>query len=107
MPFFLYQVAYSSSAANNLVHHPQHREEAVRRTAEALGGKLHQFFFAIGEYDCVALVELPSNTSAVAMNLSVEATGALRALHTTVLISADDAVRAMQLAQTDQYVEPK
>jgi hypothetical protein len=107
MPFFLYQVSYSSSAANNLVQHPQHREDAVRRAAETLGGKLHEFFFALGEYDSVALIELPSNTAAVAMNLSVEAAGACRAIHTTALITADDAIRAMHLAKTDQYVEPK
>ena len=51
MAFYLIQAAYSQTGAEHLVQHPQQREEALRKSCEALGGKLHQFFFSFGKYE--------------------------------------------------------
>jgi len=106
MPFYLMRASYTSSAASTMVQHPQHREEALRKSCAALGGKMHQFFFSFGEYDAVMLAELPDNKAAAALSLSAEASGALRSIHTTVLITVDEAMQAMKLAQTDKYAPP-
>jgi uncharacterized protein with GYD domain len=89
-----------------MVQHPQHREDAVRKSCEALGGKLHHFFYSFGDYDALTLVELPNNKAAAALALSVEASGAARQIHTTVLLTVDDAMEAMKIAQADKYVPP-
>jgi len=107
MPFFLIRASYSSAATNNMVQHPQHREEVLRKTCESLGGRMHQFFFSFGEYDAMLLAELPDNKAAAALSLSAEASGALRMIHTTVLLTVDEAIEAMKLAQTDKYTPPK
>ena len=107
MPFFLIRASYSSAATNNMVQHPQHREEVLRKTCESLGGRMHQFFFSFGEYDAMVLAELPDNKAAAALSLSAEASGALRMIHTTVLLTVDEAIEAMKLAQTDKYTPPK
>ncbi len=60
MPFYMIRASYSSSATDNLIHHPQHREDALRKACEALGGKLHAFFFSFGEYDMMLLVKCPT-----------------------------------------------
>jgi uncharacterized protein with GYD domain len=106
MPFYLVQAAYSSSAAAAIVYDRQHREEALRKSCEALGGKMHHFFFCFGDYDTMVLVELPDNTAAAALSMSAEASGALRTIHTTVLLTVDEAMEAMKKARTDQYQPP-
>ena len=107
MPFYLIQAAYSGTAAAHMVEHPQHREEALRKTCEALGGKMHQFFYSFGNYDAIVLAELPGNKAAAALALSAEASGSVRKVHTTVLLTVDEAMGAMKAAQTDKYVPPR
>jgi uncharacterized protein with GYD domain len=106
MPFYLIRAAYSGTAAAHMVQHPQHRESAVRKSCEALGGKMHQFFYSFGDYDAVVLVELPNNKAAAALALSVEGSGAVRQIHTTVLITTAEAMEAMKTAQSDKYAPP-
>lgn len=106
MPFYLVRVAYSGTAAAHMVQHPQHRENAVRKMCEALGGKLHHFFYCFGDYDAIALAELPNNKAAAAAALSVEGSGAVRQIHTTVLMTVSEAMDAMKLAQSDKYAPP-
>jgi uncharacterized protein with GYD domain len=107
MPFYLIRASYTSAATSNLVQHPQHREEVLRKTCEALGGRMHHFFFSFGEYDAMVLAELPDNKAAAALSLSAEASGALRTIHTTVLLTVDEALEAMKKAQSDNYAPPK
>jgi uncharacterized protein with GYD domain len=106
MAFYLVQAALTQTGAGNLVQHPQRREDVLRKTCDALGGKLHHFFFCFGKYDVVLLAELPNNKAAAALSLSVEAAGAARMIHTTVLLTTADAVEAMKAAQTDKYTPP-
>ena len=106
MAFYLIRAAYSGTAAAHMVQHPQHRENAVRKTCEALGGKLHSFFYCFGDYDAITIVELPNNEAAAAVALSVEASGAVRQIQTTVLITVPEAMDAMKLAQSDKYTPP-
>ena len=106
MPFYLLRAAYSGTAAAHMVQHPQHREDALKKTCEALGGKMLQYFYSFGDYDAVVIAELPSNKEAAALALSAEASGAVRQVHTTVLLTTDEAMAAMKIAQTDQYKPP-
>ena len=62
------------------------------------GGKFHQFFFSFGEYDGVVIAEYPGNESALANTLAIVAAGAVPTTRTTVLISMDEAMRAMEQA---------
>ena len=106
MPYYLAQASYSADAASHLVHHPQHREKALKESCEVLGGKLKEFFFCFGEYDAIALVELPDNRAAAALSLSADASGAVKKIATTVLLTVDEAMDAMKKAQTDKYKPP-
>jgi len=53
------------------------------------------------------LTELPDNKAAAALSLSAEASGAVRMVHTTVLLTVDEAMEAMKEAQTDKYTPPR
>jgi uncharacterized protein with GYD domain len=108
MPFYLTRAKLSQEAIKALLANPQDRTAAVAKLDEALGGKLHHYFFAFGEYDVVLLGELPDNTSAAAALLTTAGSGAIVAQETTVLLTMDEAVSAMRKAGTvsGSYVPP-
>lgn len=78
----------------------------IKKTCASLGGKLHSFFFAFGDYDVVLIAELPDNAAAAALALATSAKGAISRFHTTVLLTAADGVDAMKKAQKVDYTPP-
>jgi uncharacterized protein with GYD domain len=104
MAFYLVQVVYKDTATKSLIMRPQTREDVISKTCESLGGKLHSFFFAFGEYDVVAIAELPDNAAAVALGTASK--GAVSKIHTTVLLTAAEGLEAMKKAQQIDYASP-
>lgn len=98
MSFYLFQGSYSSEGLKALVANPQDREAAARKMIEALGGKLHHFFFAWGSDDVVAILEMDDDKAMLAGSLLVGASGAMSGGRTTRLITMRDAMDAMKLA---------
>ena len=103
MPHYLIQVGYNSGGVAALVREPQDRIEKVRPAVEALGGSIESAYYAFGEYDLFLVVEMPDNVQAAAMALAVGAGGACSAYRTTVLLTADEATRAMAAASGSIY----
>ena len=98
MPYYLYQVSYKDEQFKAMIQTPQDRSLQASKLIEAHGGKLHQFFFAFGDYDVVAISEFPDNETATAAALAVASTGAFSKFKTTVLIGPEEAQRAMSKA---------
>lgn len=98
MSFYLFQGSYSTDSIKAMIGHPQDRAEAARKMIEALGGKLHHFFFTWGSDDVVALIEMDDDKAMIAGSMLVGASGAMSSGHTTKLISTEDAMAAMKLA---------
>jgi uncharacterized protein with GYD domain len=92
------QWTYKDRQIQALVDNPHDRYEIIRKLFEAFGGKLHQFYFAFGDYDGVLIAEFPDNTAATACLLTVAKAGAVDQLKTTVLISPKEALKAMKQA---------
>jgi uncharacterized protein with GYD domain len=87
MPKYLCTFDYSATGSKGLLKDGgSKREKAVADAAKAAGGKLEAFYFAFGSADVVLIVDLPDNTAAAALSLSVGATGA-GSLRTTVLLT--------------------
>jgi uncharacterized protein with GYD domain len=103
MPHYLGQVSYSQEGWQAIVADPQNRIEAVRPAIEKLGGKIETAWFAFGEYDIVLIVEMPDNVSAAAMAIAFAAGGACKSVQTTPLMSAGEAVQALQKARDCGY----
>lgn len=98
MSYYLFQMTYSESAIKALVSTPTDREAAARKLIEALGGKLHHFFFAFGKYDIVCLIENPDEKAIMAGTAIIGASGTASSMMTTKLMSSKDAMAAMSLA---------
>jgi uncharacterized protein with GYD domain len=106
MAHYLVQAAYTPDAWSTLVSNPQDRSEPVRAMVEGAGGALESFYLAFGDFDVVAIVELPDDATAAAVSIATSAAGAIRAIKTTPLITTGDAVRALTKAKTIAYEPP-
>jgi uncharacterized protein with GYD domain len=103
MPNYLHQVAYTTESWQALISQPQDRLEAVRSAIEKLGGKLLHGWFAFGDYDIVAITEMPDNVSAAALAIAFAGGGACKSVHTTPLLNQQEAMSAMKKAGESGY----
>ena len=106
MPNFLLQVGYTPEAWASLIANPHDRIDAVRPVVEKLGGKITQGWFAFGEYDLIAIIDMPGNVEAAAFSLAAAAGGSVRTIKTTPLLSTAEGVEAMKKASKSGYKAP-
>ena len=106
MPRYLVQASYSSEGIAALVSNPSDRAEAIRPLIESVGGKLDTFGFAFGDYDVVIVCELPDNVTTAALSMAISASGVVKTLKTTPLLSVDEAMEAMKRAGEVGYQPP-
>ena len=106
MAMYLTQFSYTPETWARLTKKPEDRREAARTYIESVGGKLHGFWFAFGAYDAYTLWEAPDNVSMAAVALAIGAGGALDSIHTTVLLTVEDTLAALEKAQSVKYKPP-
>jgi len=106
MPHYMVQAAYTPESWAAQVKNPQDRAEALRPIIERLGGKLLSMYLAFGEYDVVGLAEMPDNVSSAAFSMAASASGGVRAMKTTPLMTLQEAVEAMRKAGQAGYRPP-
>jgi uncharacterized protein with GYD domain len=78
----------------------------VRPAIEKLGGTILHGWFAFGDYDLVAVLEMPSNVEAAAFSVAASAGGALKSIKTTPLLSLEEGLEALKKAGTSGYKAP-
>jgi uncharacterized protein with GYD domain len=106
MAYYMCQVSYSRDSLQTLIKKPHDRTAVVKATVEKLGGKLHGFWYAFGQYDAVLILEMPDNAAAAALPLAAAAGGAISASHTTVLLTPTEALAALKMAAKSGYRAP-
>jgi len=103
MPSYLLQVSYSAEAWAAMIKRPQNRIEAVRKSVEKLGGTITAGWLSFGDYDVVAIFDMPDNVSAAAFAMAAAAGGACKSVKTTPLLTFEEAKAAMQKAGASGY----
>jgi uncharacterized protein with GYD domain len=106
MPLYLTRFSYTPATWAKLIKNPEDRRAAARRYIEAVGGKLHGFWYAFGDHDAYSVWEAPDNVSMAATAIAISAGGALSSFQTTVLLTVDETVAAMQKASSIEYQAP-
>jgi uncharacterized protein with GYD domain len=106
MPRYMLQVAYTPEAWAVLVKQPQDRIEAVRPAVKKLGGKIETAYFSFGDYDLVAIVNMPDDISAAAFSIAASAGGSVKAIKTTSLMTMREGMQAMRKAKRSTYAPP-
>ena len=106
MAYYLAQVAYTSEAWATQLQNPGNPLERVQGLFNALGGEVEHFWYAFGEYDVVAIVNLPDNVNMAAGVMAVISGGAVKAAKTTPLMTIDEGIEAMTKAGSLAYQPP-
>lgn len=106
MASYLLQVAYTPQAWAALLKNPQDRTQVLRPVLDKLGGKFETAYFAFGDYDVVAVLDLPGDIDAAAFSIAAAAGGAIKAIKTTPLMSISDGITALQKANRIGFVSP-
>ncbi len=106
MLFYLTRFSYTPATWAKLIKNPEDRRAAATQYVEAVGGKLHGFWYAFGEHDAYALYEAPDNVSMAAMAIAISAGGALSSYQTIALVTVEEMVAAMQKASSVTYRPP-
>jgi uncharacterized protein with GYD domain len=114
MPLYMIQYSYTPQAWQAMLsgEAERDRQRAVEDLVEKLGGKFPRLVFdggdppdirckkfAFGEHDVVALIYFPSNKEAAAFAMLIAATGSVREFRTTPLMTLEEGIEAMQLAE--------
>ena len=103
MSSYLVQAAYSVEALAAMVKNPQDRTGHIRKAVEKIGGKLTGLWLSFGDYDIVAVIEMPDSTGAAAFAIAIGAGGACRSVKTTPLLSVGDGIVALKKAGASGY----
>jgi len=106
MALYLTRFSYTPETWARLMKNPEDRREAARKYIDSVGGKLHGFWYAFGEYDGYALWEAPDNVSMAAVAIAIGSGGALLKLETTPLLTVEETLDALRRAQKVAYRPP-
>lgn len=98
MPKFLIHANYVGEGIKGLLKEGgTGRKAAVEKAAASLGGSLESIYYAFGDTDVYAVLDMPDNVSMASAALLVASSGAVT-LKTTVLLSPEEVDEAVKKA---------
>ena len=84
MAYYMLQTAYTPQAWAALLKNPQDRVQAMKTVLDKLGGKVESSYFTFGEFDLVAIAQMPAKADMAAFSMAAAAGCA-------VIVAQDDA----------------
>ena len=96
MPRYMHQFSYSLQSMKAMAEKPQDRRAVAEELTAAAGGKLIDFYLCFGDYDGITITEFPSNVDVASVALAAGASGAFTKMKTTVLITSEESMEAME-----------
>ena len=106
MARYLVRLSASADTWAAMIKNPSNRLEANRPVVESMGGKLEGYYFVVGENEIVELIEMPDEVSMEAITLAILATGAVKSIKTSSLLTAEEAMESMRRAGNVGYRPP-
>ena len=106
MPYYLTRFSYTPETWAKLIRKPEDRRIAATEYIEAVGGKLHGFWYAFGDQDAYSLWEAPDNVAMAATAVAISAGGALSSFQTTPLLTVEELLAALDKASSIRYRAP-
>jgi uncharacterized protein with GYD domain len=99
MPMYELRWMFNGATIGAMTDRPQDREGPARELIESFNGRMHHYYFMLGEYDGLAITEFPDNTSVAACSMRASASGAFARFETHALMTTEEAQRAMQMVK--------
>jgi len=106
MAFYLTRFSYTPETWARLIDKPEDRRAAAQEYISSVGGKLHGFWYAFGDHDGYTLWEAPDNVSMAAVAVAIGAGRALSSFQTTVLLTVEETLEALDKARSVKYQPP-
>lgn len=106
MALYLTRFSYTPETWARLIRNPEDRREAARKYIESVGGKLHGFWYALGECDGYNIWEAPDHVSMASVVIAIYGGGALAKCETTVLLTVEETIDALGRAGNVRYKPP-
>jgi uncharacterized protein with GYD domain len=77
MPIYINLVSWTDQGIKNIKEAPQ-RIDAFKKTVQAAGGKLTDFYLTMGKYDLVTIINAPNDEAIANIVLSTGSKGSVR-----------------------------
>jgi uncharacterized protein with GYD domain len=106
MARYLLEVGVTPETFGTLMKNPQDRAKGTRPVFEAFGGSLDEYYFAVGQANVYLVGEMPDEVSVEAMTMAVLAGGAVTSIKFTPILTAAEAMQAMERAADAMYRPP-
>jgi uncharacterized protein with GYD domain len=106
MAMYLTRFSYTPETWARMTQNPEDRRDAARAYIESVGGKLHGFWYAFGEFDGYNLWEAPDSVSMAAVALAIGGGGALSKIETIPLLTVEETLEALGRAGSIGYRKP-
>lgn len=106
MAMYLTKFTHTPETWARLLANPEDRRSALVPILEAVGGKLHGYWYAFGDWDGYLLVELPDDVTAAGTLIKAASSGAFASFSTTKLLTVEEALDALQRGGGVEYRPP-
>ena len=106
MTKYLVLFTFKGETLKAFMKRPSDRAAAVGEAAQSVGGRLDSYYWMLGQYDGLAILDLPDSAAAARLALTVGSTGAFTHLETHELFSADQVLQLLKGAQDVEYAAP-
>lgn len=74
MPTYISLIKYTEQGATTIKDSPN-RLDVARRAAQALGGQIKEWFLTLGQYDAIAIIEMPNEETLAQLILVLAVAG--------------------------------
>lgn len=103
MPKYMIKASYTADGLKGVLEKGgSARRDAVASMAQGMGGSLESFYFAFGDPDVFAVIDMPDNASVAAAAMTVSASGAAQA--TSVVLLTPEEIDAAAQKSVDYAV---
>jgi uncharacterized protein with GYD domain len=90
MAKYMIKASYTADGTKGLLKEGgSSRRATVQKMVSGLGGKLEAFYYAFGDSDVYAIIDIPDATTAAALSLAINASGTVQ-LSTIPLLTPED-----------------
>ena len=106
MAHYLCQASYTSGSWATQIKNPENRIEKVGQMFASKGVRFVSGYYSFGEFDLCLILEGPDNVSAASALIAAAAGGAISKIQTTVLMTAEEGLEAIEGAGSVEYRPP-
>ena len=106
MAKYLVLFTFKGETLRSFMKKPSDRAAVVGEAAESVGGRLESYYWMLGQYDGLAILDLPDSSAAARLAMTVSSTGAFTHLETHELFSAEQVLTLLKGADSVEYAAP-